>query len=117
MNTAIAELLDYFDGGQPSVALENVLETLERVNVRLILMQLCDWLKRQQRFGNEKPLELRQDHVWCKDLAIMLEHWPAMNELFVIEARHLKFREGVSADQREQLRHIAVERYQPVLRT
>jgi hypothetical protein len=117
MNTPIAELFDYFDGEQPSAALEKVLEVLDQVNVRLISMQLFSWLKRQQRFGNEKPLELRQDHVWCQDLPLMLKHWPAMNELFVIEARYLKFREDVSANQREQLRHIAVERYQPVLRT
>jgi hypothetical protein len=44
MNKAMAELFDYFDGEQPSAALEKVLEVLERVNVRLISMHLFSWL-------------------------------------------------------------------------
>jgi hypothetical protein len=117
MNTAITDLLDFISRKEPSSNLANVIEVLGRKNVWVIGVELLDWLKRQQRFNHEKPLELRQQKTWCQDLPLMLEHWPAMSELFVIEAKYLSFREGVSADQREQLRHIAVEQYQPVLKT
>jgi hypothetical protein len=117
MDTLIIELLDFEDDGEISSALVKVFEVLEHKNVRLISMNIFDWLKRQKRFGHEKPMELKQQYTWCKEFPLMLEHWPAMNELFVIEGRQLNFRESVSADEREQIRQIVFERYQPVLMT
>jgi hypothetical protein len=117
MDTVIIELLDFEDDGEISSALVKVFEVLEHKNVRLISMNIFDWLKRQKRFGHEKPMELKQQYTWCKEFPLMLEHWPAMNELFVIEGRQLNFRESVSADEREQIRQIVFERYQPVLMT
>jgi hypothetical protein len=117
MDTVIIELLDFEDDGEISSALVKVFEVLERKNVRVISMNIFDWLKRQKRFGHEKPMELKQQYTWCKEFPLMLEHWPAMNELFVIEGRQLNFRESVSADEREQIRQIVFERYQPVLMT
>jgi hypothetical protein len=117
MDTVIIELLDFEDDGEISSALVKVFEVLERKNIRVISMNIFDWLKRQKRFGHEKPMELKQHYTWCKEFPLMLEHWPAMNELFVIEGRQLNFRESVSADEREQIRQIVFERYQPVLMT
>ncbi len=117
MNTAISELLDLINREEPSSDLAKVLELFGRANIWSIAVELASWLKRQQRFGHEKPLELRQDHRWCQELPLMLENWPALNELLVIEGRQLSFRESVSADERNQIRRTAVERYQPVLRT
>jgi hypothetical protein len=117
MNTVIIELLDFDDDREISSALVKVFKVLERKNVRVISINIFDWLKCQKRFGHEKPLELRQQYTWCQDLPLMLEHWPAMSELFEIKARQLHFRDSVSADEREQIRRIVFERYQPVLMT
>jgi hypothetical protein len=117
MDTVIIELLDFEDDGEISSALVKVFEVLERKNVRVISMNIFDWLKRQKRFGHEKPMELKQQYTWCKEFPLMLEHWPAMNELFEIKARQLNFRDSVSVDKRNQIRHIVFERYQPVLMT
>jgi hypothetical protein len=117
MNTAITELLDFINRKEPSSDLAKILEMFGRANIWSIAVELFGWLKRQQRFGHEKLLELRQDHRWCQELPLVLEHWPAMNELFVIEGGQLNFREGVSVDERNQIRLTVTERYQPVLRT
>jgi hypothetical protein len=100
MNTLIIELLDFDSDRKISSELEKVLEAWGQDNIQLISIELFNWLKRQKRFGHEKPMELKQRYSWCKEFPLVLEHWPAMNELFEIEARYLRFREGVSADQR-----------------
>jgi 3-mercaptopyruvate sulfurtransferase SseA len=117
MNPAITDLLDFINREEPSSSLIQVFEVLGHKNVRVISMNLFDWLKRQRRFGNEKPLELRQQYTWCQDLPLMLERWPEMNELLEIKARQLNFRDSMSADERNQIRQIVFERYQPVLMT
>jgi hypothetical protein len=117
MNTLMIELLDFDSDRKISSELAKVLETWGQDNIQLISTELFNWLKRQKRFGHQKPMELKQQYTWCKELPIMLEHWPAMNELFVIEGRQLNFRERISADEREQIRQIVFERYQPVLMT
>jgi hypothetical protein len=117
MNSAISELLDYFNSEEPNPALATVVETLGQKNVRVIATELFSWLKRQKRFEHEKPLELKQQYAWCQELPLMLEQWPALGELFMVSAGRCDFRESVSIDQRHQIRTEAAERYQPVLRT
>jgi hypothetical protein len=116
MNTLMIELLDFDGDRKISSELAKVLEAWGQDNVQLISIELFNWLKRQKRFGHQKPMELKQ-YTWCKEFPLMLEQWPAMNELFVIEGKQLNFRESVSADEREQIRQIVFERYQPVLMT
>jgi hypothetical protein len=117
MNTLIIELLDFDSDRKISSELKKVLEAWGQDNIQLISIELFNWLKRQKRFGHERPMELKQQYTWCKEFPLMLEHWPAMNELFEIKAKQLNFREDVSADEREQIRRIVFERYQPVLMT
>ncbi len=59
MNTVIIELLNFDDDREISSALVEVFKVLERKNVRVISINIFDWLKRQKRFGHEKSLELR----------------------------------------------------------
>jgi hypothetical protein len=99
-----------------SPALAGVIEALGRKNVRSISSELFSWLKRQQRFGHEKPLELKQQYTWCQELPLMLEQWPALSELFVVDSGRCDFVDGVSIEQRDQVRTAVSERYQPVLR-
>jgi len=117
MTTAISELLDYFNGAKPSPTLAKVVEVFGQKNVRVVAIELFSWLKRQKRFGHEKPLELKQQYTWCEKLPLMLEEWPALSELFIVDSGRCNFRECMSIDQRDQIRTEATERYQPVLRT
>jgi hypothetical protein len=117
MNTLIAELLDFESDRKVSSGLAEVLETWGQDNIQLVSIELFNWLKRQKRFGHEKPMELKQQYAWCKEFSLVIEHWPTMNELFVIEGRQLNFRGTVSANERDQMRQIVFERYQPVLMT
>jgi hypothetical protein len=117
MNTLINELLDFDSDRKISSELGKIIEAWGQDNIQLISIELFNWLKRQRRFGHEKPMELKQQYTWCKEFPLMLEHWPAMNELFEIKARQLNFREDVSANEREEIRRIVFERYQPVLMT
>jgi hypothetical protein len=116
MNTAISELLDYFNGKEPSLVLAKVVESLGLVEVRVVSEKLFSWLKRQQQYGNEKPLELKQQYTWCQTLPLMLEQWPEMNNLFAISSGKCVFRESVSSKERDYVRHLATEGYQPVIR-
>jgi hypothetical protein len=117
MTTAISELLDYFNGKEPSPALARAVETLGEKNVRVISIELFSWLKRQQRFRHEKALELKNNYAWCKNVPIMLEKWPALGQLFIVESGRCNFRGIVSTDERDRIRSLATEQYQPVLRT
>jgi hypothetical protein len=45
----------------------------------------------------------------------MLELWPAMNELFLLEDKKLDFRDTVTAEERAQIRQIVFEQDRPVL--
>ncbi len=117
MNTAIGELLDYFNGEEPSPALAKVVDALGQKNVRVISIELFSWLKRQQRFGHEKPLELKQQYTWCQELPLMLDQWQALSKLFVIDSGRCVFSESVPSAERDRIRSLVMERYQPVLRT
>jgi hypothetical protein len=117
MNTLIIELLDFESNGKIGSDLAEILEAWGKDNIQLVSIELFNWLKRQKRFEHEKPMELKQRYKWCQELPLMLKYWPAMNELFIIEGRQLDFREGVSANERNQIRQIVFERYQPVLMT
>lgn len=71
----------------------------------------------QKEFGHEKPLELKPQYTWCQELPLMLEQWPALSELFIVNAGRCDFSERVAAEQRHQIRTEVTERYRPVLRT
>jgi hypothetical protein len=117
MIRAISELLDFDNNREASPDLNRVLEVLEGKRIRVISSNIFDWLKRQQRFGHEKPLDLslEKQSTWYKELPVMLDLWPAMNELFLLEEKKLDFRDTVTADERAQIRQLVFERDRPVL--
>ena len=114
MSHAIRELLDVFNGGEPSPALAHLIMTLGHEDVRILSMKLFGWLKSQKRFRHERPLEYRGEYHWCRDLVTAMQEWDDLGELFVMAAEGLVFTMALSAAERDTIRDLVDREYDPL---
>jgi hypothetical protein len=117
MKLDFEEELVFMQSGNVPLSMLPVVESIDASGVRVILMELFGWLKRQHRFGHEKPLELNQDHTWCKNLPTFFEKQKNFGRIFLIDGKKLRFREEILAEKRNELRESVVSGYTPVLKT
>lgn len=117
MTECIRDLLQFFNSRTVPVSLSNAVDELGMPNVRSIAIEIFSWLKRQRRFGHEKPLELKAQFTSSREMPRFLELFSPMNQLFMIQGDSLTFRKEVSLDDRTKLRELVASEYAPVLRT
>lgn len=117
MSNGISDLLLFFNSRNVPASLSNAVEELGATNVRSIAIELFSWLKRQQRFDHEKPLELKAQYTSSQELPRFFELFAPMNQLFTIQGGTLTFRDEIALDDRAKLRKTIASEYQPVLRT
>jgi len=116
MHNSIREALEFMRSGATTANVVDAIEKVGEKNVRVILTELFGWMKRQQRFNHEKPLELRNEFAWCQNLATFLESKLGMNELFEITGNQLVYQAEVDQETRVLMRGLVTQGYQPTLR-
>lgn len=116
MHTSIKEALEFMRSGTATEIVADAIDRVGEKNVRVILAELFGWMKRQQRFNHEKPLELRSEFAWCQNLATFLESKLAMHELFEINGNQLDYQIDLDKDSRADMRELVTQGYRPTLR-
>ncbi len=88
----------------------------------VIVTEILSWLKlerkrelwiEQGKKTSLKPLELNMNYPWCKSLSGLLAEDNAFSEVFCIDGKILKFKDGISEEYIKESRELADRNYNP----
>lgn len=113
----IEELLLFVNTGEVSSVIKTAVEELGAKNVRVILIELFSWLKRQHRFEHQKCLELNREFTWCQELPRFLKLVDSLESIFTINEKRCSFNESLEDADRTEIRNRVANEFHPVLRT
>ena len=83
----------------------------------VVAIELLSWLKRQKKFGHEKPLDMNPNYTWCRLLPILLAADTSLSSLFELVDGQLQFKVNIPREERDRIREVADAGYRPELKT
>jgi hypothetical protein len=85
MNKTIIGMLEFINSGTADVAeIKAAIGEIGHVQFRLIAINVLSWFKSQQRIGKLWPLELNEQHAWCRDLLHLIKEKAFLTDLIHI---------------------------------
>ncbi len=113
----IKDLLDYVNNDKSTVPASKICDRLDQSELRVIVFNILGWLKFQKRWHKDRPLELKSEFAWCRNLRALLDDNEPMRSLFEISENQLDFRSEIDEATRESIRSIVDAGYNPKIRT
>ncbi len=115
MANAIADLVELVNTRIAPSSVASYVVQYGDIDMRVMAINVLDWLQRQRRFRNQKGLVLNLSFPWCQLLVELAHEWCPMAELFEVQDNVFNFKGNVGLPDRDALQAIAM-RYQPVVR-
>ncbi len=116
MRKPIEDLLLFMNTGEVSSVVKTAVDELGAKNVRVILIELFSWLKRQHRFKHQKCLEINPEFTWCQELPRFLK-LVDLGSIFTIDEMRFSFNESLVDADRTEIRVRVANSFHSVLRT
>jgi hypothetical protein len=114
MKEFIESLLNYLRTAKVSSELEDAVELVGTRQLRLISINIVDWLKLENKRDKSKPLKLNNSYAWVKDLQTLVNSSGMFKSFFVInENQELLISNSVNSSERKEIFRLADEGYNP----
>ena len=117
MLETITDLLDYVEKNSSSFLSDNLEKQFGKTTLRVMLINIFSWLKRNKKFNNRKPLNLTMRCKWHKKVIKLINNNKEMQDIFEIENNLLRLNEELSSDMKEQIIEYVFDSYSPQLRS
>jgi len=112
----ISDLLNYVKIDFNSPLSDSLEKQVGKTTLRVILINIFSWLKRNKKFNNRKPLKLTMRCKWHKEVINLINDNKEMQSLFEVENRSLHLSERLSSDMKKKIIDYVFDNYNPQLR-
>lgn len=114
MKEFIESLLNYLKTAKISSELAKAEELVGSRQLRLISINIVDWLKLENKRAESKPLKLNSRYPWVNNLQTLVNSNGMFKSYFVINDNHeLIISNSVDSSERKEIFQLADDGYNP----
>lgn len=113
MISLVENLTIYLKTGKKTDTLAKIeVDTGQRM-LRLISLNIIEWLKLEGKIGKAKHLKLNQSYPWCRQLEKLVDEESEFSAVFTITNGELSFNDSISDNDKNEARLYCVENHTP----
>ncbi|VAW70119.1 hypothetical protein MNBD_GAMMA09-2771, partial [hydrothermal vent metagenome] len=103
MFDTIVNLLDYIKKNSSSSLSDELEFKFDKKTLRVMLINIFLWLKRNKTFDNNKPLKLSMKYKWNKDIILLMSESKEIQDLFEISDNYLYLNSNLSPEIKKKI--------------
>lgn len=111
----ITELIEFFRTGETGLSLTKTVRKTDRKALRIVVIKLLAWLKRESKNKTVRPYSLNHDFPWCNTLITLVKDDEGFRSLLVINDNAVALNPNIPEDESAKITAACATAYNPPL--